>query len=84
MKSLFNKVAGLMVCNFIKKKNTGAQVFSCKSSLYEDLLCQACSDGCLSDMNQKIAFTKSINRETPVMASFFVQLQTCGLTIFQN
>ena len=33
---------------------------------------------------KQIAFTKFINRETLVIASFFVQLQTCGLTIFQN
>ena len=27
LKSLFNKVAGLMICNFIKKKNSGTVVF---------------------------------------------------------
>ena len=31
-----------------------------------------------------IVLTKSIHRETPVMASFLVQLQTCGLTIFSK
>ena len=29
LKSLFNKVAGLMMCNFFKKKNSGTG-FSCK------------------------------------------------------
>ena len=31
---------------------------------------------------KKLVFTKSIHRKTPVRASVFVQLQTCGLTIF--
>ena len=31
---------------------------------------------------KKIVFTKSIHRETPVITSFIVQLQTCGLTVF--
>ena len=33
---------------------------------------------------KKITFTKSIYGKTPAMASFLVQLQTCGLTVFQN
>ena len=31
---------------------------------------------------KKIVFTKSIRRKTPLKASFLVQWQTCGLTIF--
>ena len=41
-----------------------------------------CPNGCLSEMNQKNVFTKSIHRKTAVMASFLMQLQTYGLTVF--
>ena len=84
LKSLFNKVAGLMVCNFFKKINSGAGVFlKVFRNFWEDLFCRTCPNGCLSKMNnEKIVFTKSIHRKTPVMASLLVQLQKCGLTVF--
>ena len=83
LKSLFNKVAGLMECNFFKKK-TLAQVFCCKFSeiFKKTYFVEHARNGCLSEMNKKTVFTKYIHRETPVMVSFLVQLQTCGLTVF--
>ena len=85
LKYLFNKIAGLMECNFFKKK-TLAQVFCCKFSeiFKKTYFVEHARNGCLSEMNQKNVFTKYIHRETPVMASFLVQPQTCGLTVFRK
>ena len=78
-----SKVAELMVCNFFKKK-TLAQVFCCKfSEIFKKayFVEHARTDAWVKWTKKKI-FTKSIHRETPVVASFLVQLQTSGLTVF--
>ena len=80
LKSLFNKDAGLMVCNFIKKKPPLAQVFSCKFS--EIFKKTYFVEHVRTDAWVK--WTKSIHRKTPVMAFFLVQLQTWALTVFSK
>ena len=83
LKSLFNKVAGLIVCNFFEKKNSGAGV-SCKfSKIFKrtNFVEHARTDAWVKWI-EKIVFTKFIHRETPVMTSFLMQLQTYGLTVF--
>ena len=54
---------------FWRKKNSGTRVFL------------AWTDAWVK-WTKTIVFTKSIYWETPVMASFLVQLQTRGLTVF--
>ena len=46
-----------MVSNFIKKKNSGTGVFL-QVFFLRRLLCRACPNGCLSDMNQKSCIHK--------------------------
>ena len=84
LQSLFNKIAGLMVCNFSKKKKkTLEQVFSCKfSEIFKISFVEHARADAWLKWTKKIIFTKSIHRETTVMASFLVQLQTRGLTVF--
>ena len=81
---LFNKVAGLMVRIFFQKnKQTQAQVFFCKFSkiFKKTYFVKYARMNTWVKWTKKI-FTKSIQRETPIMASFLVHLQTCGLTVF--
>ena len=74
-----------MVCIFSRKK-TRAQVFSCKFSeiFKKTYFVEHTRTDAWVKWTKKIVFTESIHRETPVMVSFLVQLQTCGLTDFQK
>ena len=66
--------------NFSRKK-TLAYVFSCKfSEIFKKTYFAEHSRRDAWLKWTKIEFTKSIHRKTPVMASFLVQLQTCGLS----
>ena len=56
---------------FWRKKNSGTRVFLAWTDTWVK-------------WTKTIVFTKSIYWETPVMASFLVQLQTRGLTVFQK
>ena len=79
----FKKFASLMVCNLFEDHNSGNGVFLWIFQIFKEVLfCRTCPNRCLSEKNQKNVFTKSIHRETLVMASFLVQLQICGLTVF--
>ena len=85
LKSFFNKVAGLTLRIFSRKK-TLAQLFSCRFSeiFKKTYFVEHTRTDAWVKWTKKIVFTKSIHRGTPVMASFLVQLQTCGLTVFQK
>ena len=73
-----------MMCNFFKKKKTLAQVFSCKfAEIFKNTyFVEHVRTDAWVKWTKKIVFTKSIHRKTPVVASFLVQLKTCGLTVF--
>ena len=74
LKSLFNNVAGLMVCNFFKKK-TLAQMFSYKfSKIFKNYFVEHVRRDAWVKWTKTIVFTKSIHRKIPVMASFLGQL----------
>ena len=80
----FNKVAGLMVWNFIKKKKLWHRFFPVSLLFEKTYFVEHVRTDAWVIRTKIIAFTKSIYRTTPEMASFLVQLQTCGLTVFQN
>ena len=79
LKSLFNKVAGLMMCNFFKKKKTLAQVFSCKfAEIFKNTyFVEHVRTDAWVKWTKKIVLTKSIHTKKE-MTPFLVQLQTCG------
>ena len=83
LKSLFNKVPGLMVCNFFKKKIPG-QVFSCNFSkiFKKSYFVEHGGIDAWVKWTKKIVFTKSIHKKTPVTASFLAQVQTCEQFFF--
>ena len=65
----------------LSRKKTLAYVFSCKfSEIFKKTYFAEHSQRDAWLKWTKIEFTKSIHRKTPVMASFLVQLQTCGLS----
>ena len=78
LKSLFNKVAGLMMCNFFKKKNSGTG-FSCKFAkiFKKTYFVEHSRTDAWVKWTKKIVFTKSIHTKKE-MTPFLVQLQTCG------
>ena len=84
LKSLFYKVAGLLVYNLIKKKlRCRCFPVSFPNFLRRPILLHL--NRCLNEMNRKqIVFTKSIHKNTPGKTSLLVQLEICGLTAFQN
>ena len=84
LKSFFNKIAGLMVCNFIKGKKLWHRCFPVSLLFKRTYFVEHVRTNAWVLWTKNIAFTKSIYRKTPAMASFLVQLQTCGLTVFQN
>ena len=84
LKSFFNKIAGLMVCNFIKGKKLWHRCFPVSLLFKRTYFVEHVRTNAWVIWTKNIAFTKSIYRKTPAMASFLVQLQTCGLTVFQN
>ena len=70
-------------CAILSRQKTLAQVNSkCFQKFLEDLLCRTCLNRYLSEISQKAVSTKSIYRKTPLMTSFLVQLQRCGLKSF--
>ena len=70
--SLFNKVAGLMMCNFVKKKNSDTEVFFKFTKIFEKIyfVARTCSNVKWEKWTKKIIFTKSFYQKTPVMVSF--------------
>ena len=79
LKSFFNKVAGLMVCNFIKGKKLWHRCFPVSLLFKRTYFVEHVRTNAWVLWTKNIAFTKSIYRKTPAMASFLVQLQACGL-----
>ena len=85
LKSLFNKSVGLMVRKFIKKKKLRHRRFPVSFPKFlkkTDFLEHVRTNAWVKW--KKIVFTKAIHRKIPVMTSFLVQLQTCGLTDFSK
>ena len=73
-------------CATFSRKKSLAQVYSCKFSeiFKKTYFVEHARTDAWVKWTKKIVFTKSIYRETPVIASFFAQLQTCGLTVFSK
>ena len=84
LKSLFSKVlVKAWWCATLSRKKTLVQVFSCKSSeiFKKTYFAGHARMDAWVKWTKKIVITKFIYRKTPVMASFFVQLQTYRLTV---
>ena len=66
-------------CTTFSRKKTPGQMFFCTfSEIYKKNMPKR-----VLEWNEpKNLFTKSIHRQTPVMASFLVQFQVCRLTVF--
>ena len=71
-------------CATLSRRKTLTQVFSCKfyKIFKKTYFVEYVRTDAWVKRTKKIVFTKSIYRKTSVMASFLVQLQTCGLGVF--
>ena len=69
-------------CAALSRKKTPAQVEHNFFSFFFFCLVEHVRTDAWVKWTKKIAFANSIHRKTLVMASFLVQLQTCGLTDF--
>ena len=71
-------------CAIFSRKRTLAQVFSFTFSkiFKKTYFVEHARTDAWVKWTKKIVFTKSIHREIPLMVSFLVQFQTCGLTVF--
>ena len=82
--SLFLKKLQAWWCATFSRKKTLTQVFPCKFSeiFKKNYFVEHAQTDAWVKWTKKIVFSKSIHRKTPVMASFLVQFQPCGLTVF--
>ena len=71
-------------CATLSRRKTLTQVFSCKFNeiFKKSYFVEYVRTDAWVKRTKKIVFTKSIYRKTSLMASFLVQLQTCGLGVF--